>query len=276
MNSCDVSFVTPSNPTIKGASNVQRFNSKLVGVLIALAVIGVLSSIPLMPTILKAVPADQLILVIFASSIQALVLMALAAALGAWLAPKVGFGAPALTAWLEKRSPGSILQEQAKVGFPVGMGIGVATVALEALVFRKYIPADLYLLQTKESLTELMSSVLYGGIGEEILLRWGFMSLMVWLASFVFRKRAGESVHPVALWTGIIVAAVAFGAGHLPAVMAMVGHLDAGLVARTIVLNAGAAIGFGYVYYRKGLESAMFAHMGAHLAFFVLRFIFGA
>jgi membrane protease YdiL (CAAX protease family) len=68
--------------------------------------------------------------------------------------------------------------------------------------------------------------------------------------------------------SGALVAALAFGAGHLPAA-AHVWPLDAVVVTRTVLLNTIAGLVFGWFYVRKGIESAMLSHFCADLVLHV-------
>jgi membrane protease YdiL (CAAX protease family) len=104
----------------------------------------------------------------------------------------------------------------------------------------------------------------YGAIGEEILVRLFLMTLLVWL----FARFAGKAPTPTVYWTAIALAALAFGAGHLPAA-AQVWPLDAVVVGRTILVNAAAGLVFGWLYWRRGLEVAMLAHFSADLVLHV-------
>jgi hypothetical protein len=115
---------------------------------------------------------------------------------------------------------------------------------------------------------QLLLGLLYGGIVEELLLRWGVMSLLVWLGWRVILRKEG-SASPAIFWGAIIVAAVLFGIGHLPALANMVA-LTPLLVIRTILLNALGGILFGWLFWRRGLEVAMVAHAAAHVGFFVV------
>lgn len=72
-----------------------------------------------------------------------------------------------------------------------------------------------------------------------------------------------------AIWLAIVIAAVLFAAGHLPAVAA-VSPLTTALIARTLVLNSLAGIAFGWLYWRCGLEAAMVAHFSADLVIHVI------
>ena len=66
----------------------------------------------------------------------------------------------------------------------------------------------------------------------------------------------------------VVVAAIAFGAGHLPAA-AKVWPLDTVVVTRTLLLNGIAGLVFGWFYVRHGLESAMLSHFCADLVLHV-------
>ena len=67
-----------------------------------------------------------------------------------------------------------------------------------------------------------------------------------------------------AFWVAIVLVAVLFGLGHLPAT-SVITPLTPMVVARALVLNGIAGIAFGYLYWKHGLEAAMIGHMSAHL-----------
>ena len=113
-----------------------------------------------------------------------------------------------------------------------------------------------------------MLGVLYGGTTEELLLRWGLMTLFVWIGWRVVQRRQGAPT-PVLVWTAIVLAAFLFGAGHLPALAAMV-TLTPLLIIRTIMLNALGGLLFGWLFWRYSLEVAMVAHASFHVALFLL------
>jgi hypothetical protein len=97
------------------------------------------------------------------------------------------------------------------------------------------------------------------------MMRWGFMSHIVWAHCRVVKSGRGRP-HPAIFWTAISVAAVVFGAGHLGVVGAQL-PLTSALVARTIVLNAVGGFVFGWLFWRRSLESAMVAHASGHVVF---------
>lgn len=110
----------------------------------------------------------------------------------------------------------------------------------------------------------LVTGLLYGGVVEEIMMRWGLMSLLLLGMWRLFARRA--AVPPTtAVWTAILAAALLFGAGHLPALLAQGVPLDMPIVLRTLLWNMLAGCLFGWIYARHDLESAMFAHAGFHI-----------
>jgi membrane protease YdiL (CAAX protease family) len=106
---------------------------------------------------------------------------------------------------------------------------------------------------------------LYGGITEEILMRFGLMSILVWLV-FIIRGKLKSSAY----WIGIVVAAVLFGVGHLPIAYQAIDQPTSELIAYVIIGNTVGGIIFGWLYWKKGLECAMIAHIFAHVAMMII------
>ena len=113
-----------------------------------------------------------------------------------------------------------------------------------------------------------MLASFYGGIAEEILLRLFVMSLFVWLGRLI-SKTPDSKPTTLVFWIANILAAVLFGLGHLPATSLLV-PLTPLIVIRAIVLNGLLGIVFGWLYWKRGLESAMISHFSADLVLHVL------
>lgn len=109
----------------------------------------------------------------------------------------------------------------------------------------------------------LLARMLYGGITEELLLRWGLMTALVWLPWRFLQGRQGAP-RAAYFWLAIVTSAVLFGAGHLPAATALVGELTLEVVVFVVGANAAFGVLFGYLFWRYGLEAAMIAHATAH------------
>ena len=108
----------------------------------------------------------------------------------------------------------------------------------------------------------------YGGFDEELLLRLCVMSFLAWLGRFVSRTAEGRPTL-VVLWVANVPAAILFGLGHLPAT-ALLLPLTPLVVLRAVILNGLAGVAFGYLYFTRGLESAMLSHFTGDLVPHVL------
>ena len=86
------------------------------------------------------------------------------------------------------------------------------------------------------------------------------MTLVVWLASKVL-----NSLTPVVYWIGIIVSSIVFGLGHFPIVFQTVFEPSSFLLLYILIANSLGGVIFGWLYWKKGLESAMIAHIFAHI-----------
>ncbi|UQA62671.1 CPBP family intramembrane glutamic endopeptidase [Polyangium aurulentum] len=193
-------------------------------------------------------------------ALVALLLGALASWLGLWLGGRVGLGAPLLRARPE--SAAGVLLSAVCIGLGFGAFTAVSLWALQAL---SLLPGDLWSEAQRTPWKGILVSV-SAAIKEEILLRFGLMTLLVWLFARLTRR---ESAGPGAVWAGNVVAALLFGAAHLPAA-ASVTTLTAAVVAVALVFNAIAGVIFGWLYWRRGILAAIVAHFSADIVLQVL------
>jgi hypothetical protein len=201
-------------------------------------------------------------MVLLVSGVQSGVLLLLAVWAGVTLSRPLGLGAPMLEAVLGGTGWWSALRRQLLPATIVGLIVGAMLLLAEHMQ-----PAPLAAAgQTVD--IPLAARLLYGGVTEEVLLRWGLMTTLVWLPWRVLQKRAGLP-RPAFVIGAIVAAAILFGAGHLPAAVAMGARLDGPVVTFIIVGNALPGILFGFLYWRKGIEAAMIAHALGHLAGFL-------
>ena len=100
------------------------------------------------------------------------------------------------------------------------------------------------------------------------MLRLFVMSLLVWLGRFLSKTPEGKPTS-VVFWIANILAAVLFGLGHLPATALLI-PLTPLVVTRAIVLNGLLGVVFGWLYWKRGLESAMLSHFSADIVLHVL------
>ena len=82
-------------------------------------------------------------------------------------------------------------------------------------------------------------------------------------------QRGGGAPRTGLVAAAIVASALLFGAGHLPAAAAWVPDVDAAVVAYVVFGNAAFGVVAGYLFWKHGLESAMLAHLAAHLLAYV-------
>jgi membrane protease YdiL (CAAX protease family) len=196
-----------------------------------------------------------------ASFAQGALILALAVWGGVRLAPSLGLRAPAFEALATGRPVGSALRAQLPSGLVGGLFSG-----LVLFVGFRYAPEAVRELQGRFTIP-IVARVLYGGVTEELLLRWGLMTALAWSAWRLVQRRQGP-VRSGLVWLAIAVSSLLFAAGHLPAAAFLLGTLDLPIVAWVIGVNTTVGLLFGYLYWRRGLESAMIAHAVAHLVNF--------
>lgn len=208
--------------------------------------------------LVKTVLPAPLWVISLAGLAQSALLVALATWAGVALAPAVGLRAPAFEAAVAGRPLALALKPQLLPGTIAGLLGGLLLFAVN-----RNAPAALAAVQERFS-PPFLARILYGGITEELLLRWGLMTALVWVAwRFLQHRRGAPRV--TYFWLAIVVSAFLFGVGHLPAASALVGPLDVNVVMFVIGANAAFGLVFGYLFWRFGLESAMIAHALAHV-----------
>jgi hypothetical protein len=109
------------------------------------------------------------------------------------------------------------------------------------------------------------SSAFYGGFVEELLVRWGLLSLLLVLAMKVLPRRP-------AFFVANGVSAVLFGAGHLPLALQL--GATGGALVYVVVANMLVGLLCGWLFFRHGLEQAIITHAWADVAVHALPLLF--
>ena len=177
--------------------------------------------------------------------------------LGSLLYKKVHLGLPIIESILfRKKMPN--LYPMLIVG--IGGGIfGGLLIILTTLTFQPYLPLE-YLQLDQNYHANLAVRFLYGGITEEIMVRFGIMTRAVWLAHKLFR-----SLKPSVYWAGILLSSLIFALLHLPLIFALLEDPTPAVIWYIIAANGLSGIVFGWLYWRQGLEMAMLAHILTHV-----------
>jgi hypothetical protein len=197
--------------------------------------------------------------IVLLSGLQTAVLLAIAVAMGVWLAPRLGLQAPAVAAWLGGRPVGPALEAQWLPGVLGGLAGAAWLWALAQVAPSELKPAD------AGGAMPLVVKLLYGGITEELLVRWGVMTLLLWLCWRLGPQRGQGLPGRTVVGAAVGASALLFALGHLPAAQAMAGLLTAPLVAFVLAGNTVFGLVAGWLFARRGLEAAVLAHVLAHL-----------
>jgi len=249
-------------------------NWKLFFILLAACMIG---SVLVIPYSLALNPVDvevSLLLIVVSAAANSLILFAIAAFFGLLLSKKIGlenggFRLPILEGILNKENKSKEFKVLLLPSILLGVLAGVLIIVI-SIPFYNAIPAFANMETPPTNAWQGFLASFYGGIAEEVLLRLFFMSLLVWIG-FKIKKNKDGNPTTVGIWVAIILAAIVFGIGHLPATAQIDGVVLNGLViTRAIVLNGIGGIIFGWLYWKKGLESAMIAHFSTDIVIHVI------
>jgi hypothetical protein len=182
-------------------------------------------------------------------------------ALGMWLAPKVGLGTPLLVEWTSGEPAVRGLFRTLALSALWGVIAAVLVLFLDTKIFAPHLPHVAH--PANPAAWKGFLASFYGGIDEEIFVRFGVMTLLVLALGKIFRT-AEHRPTGIAFWLSNIIAAALFGLGHLPAT-AMLMPLTTLVVLRAVLLNGIPGVVFGLLYWKRGLESAMVSHFAADL-----------
>jgi hypothetical protein len=266
-------FTTPS------AAPANRFRRPFLA-LVGLGLAGLLGlPLVLVPQITQmiaegALPPESSVLTLTALSLLGPALLLLVAvAVGVLLAPRVGLRSHLAARMGAGEPPARSLCNEAPLA--LGLGLGAALVIAAAdLLLTPFIPG-LEALQAQQAplMARLVAGMLYGGIVEEVLLRWGVLTVLVWIGWRLFQGGHGIPRAGLVL-AAAVTSAVLFGVLHLPALADQI-SLTPLLIARTVGLNALGGIVYGWLYWRRSLEAAMLAHAATHIGFALVELALG-
>lgn len=109
---------------------------------------------------------------------------------------------------------------------------------------------------------------IYGAVNEEVLLRLFLFTLIYFMLNKVFKCKPSNRLQ--VLWSTNILVALLFGIGHLPAAFKMLGSPSGFEISRILFLNGIAGVVFGWLYWSRGLWTAIAAHFITDLMIHVL------
>lgn len=189
--------------------------------------------------------------------IQSAILFAAAIYFGLYFTKKIDFHLPLLEAILNKNMHKINVKDL--VGKSILMGaLTAAVIYLLDIIFTIF-GSDISTHQNYAPIWQKLLASLYGGIAEEIIMRLFLMTLLIWISMKMCKKNTPSKTGIV---LSIFIVAVIFGLGHLP-ITASLTQINPLVITRAIVLNGVGGVLFGWLFWKKGFESAMVAHFTA-------------
>jgi hypothetical protein len=198
---------------------------------------------------------------IAAQLVQSVLLVGGLTAVGTALAHRVGLGAPVFRAIAHGTGVAQALPNPLPVVLISLAGSAIFLVTYYALLRPWLGETTARAMDGFRNRLGIGLRILYGGIVEEVITRWGLMSFLAWVAAFLLPETA-------AIWTAIVLSGVLFGLGHLPSYLAAGCERSPALVITQVVLNLFASLVFGYLFWQYGLLAAMISHALFHLAWY--------
>ena len=186
------------------------------------------------------------------------VLLALSVGLGVRLGPKLGLSAPLIHAVAEGRMPWRGVRVLSLPGVAGGV-IGAAWLVTLAVVW----PESMSFVDPVYGLP-LWPKLLYGAITEELLLRLGMLTGVMWMVWKVFgspRQRPDWRLG----WAAIALAALLSGCIPVFLGWTVVGELPVPVVLQLLVCESVYGLLAGIMFWRYGLEAAMLTHVVTYL-----------
>ncbi|OZM56731.1 hypothetical protein CIB95_10950 [Lottiidibacillus patelloidae] len=239
---------------------MKAFNMKLYLIFLGLSSIGIVGLIPYTMKANKELIAELDLnpaLIAAIQGVQMIVLTAVLLFVGLLIWKKAGFQSVIIEKWLQKQKITINIKKYTLIS------IGWGTVASLLIVLTSFTYEKLSFVEkssTNEPMLwwEAILASFYGGFAEEIMMRLFLVSLLVILLSKLFKQK--ENKKPIIYVLSIILAAVVFGVLHLPLLTTTDLGFTSISISYVLLMNGLAAIVFGVLYWKKGIEAAFIAH----------------
>ncbi|QMV42759.1 CPBP family intramembrane glutamic endopeptidase [Cohnella cholangitidis] len=194
---------------------------------------------------------------------QTLVIVALCAAAGVYLGRGVGIRDLVLEGAARGEAQWSDLYRQLKAGALSGvLCAGAWMIAYYGFVRSRLDEETVAISERLRNRLSLWTRITSGGIVEEVIFRWGALTVAMWALSAI---NLGESA---SWWIGIAVTGIVFGLAHLPVNLQEGCKPSPLFIGTSIVGNLWVSLICGYLLYRYGLIAAMTVHVLFHVIWY--------
>jgi Type II CAAX prenyl endopeptidase Rce1-like len=249
------------------------------GILLGLSSLGIIvaliQAIPIaqlqLSTMANAAELPPLWVIIFLQVLQEVGLLSIAIFVGIFCTRSIGLHSHTIDYFVFNQPLSTSIIPELKVSLGLGAIVTIIVLIIDQLI-QPFLPTALQAVNSgKPSWLGSLAGILHGGINEEILIRWGLMSLLIWggwkLSKWGIALPA-TSIYQIA----IVGAAIIFGLLHLP-ITATITSLTPIVITRALLLNGIAGVACGWLFWQYSLEAAILAHASFHALLFVVNML---
>lgn len=234
----------------------------LITVLVCLSLPGIFIAVPRLINLLLPGNGEELRQRISrVAIIQTLIMVLLMSFAGAALSLRTGLNASLLDSFLQGQA---VMGNVQRIVLPVLLytlgGLFVFFVLYYGLVSCILDEATLQIMRKIRATLGLDGCILYGGVVEEILGRWGLINIIAFFG-ILFAGQKSVSV----IWVAILFSGVLFALAQLPVYLAAGCPRNRRFIYTMLLLNIWQAILFGWLFWQYGLIATIVAHMIFHL-----------
>lgn len=264
-------------------SKQKKFPWKIYLIIVGLAMLAAIVKIPAVIYSIGATnkPQDWFMISTMSVLQDVIPFGLIPAFIGLLLVNRTGFDLPIIKALLAKKPIRSFFKNEALAALISALILSVVTIII-MLLLKPAVQNDFASRGLSFSDFEGRSQAPYWAMGlasfsagtlEEIGFRLGLMSLIAFLGGLLWKDTAKRPAGGV-IWAAIFLAALLFGAVHISNIAVLGLPFTPGLIGYAVIGNFFPGIFFGWLYWKRGLESAILAHIIFDLIVHVL-FPFG-
>jgi membrane protease YdiL (CAAX protease family) len=187
-----------------------------------------------------------------------------AAAVGLWVGPRIGLGAPYVQHWLDG-GPRPGQRFSSIVGPALFWAVVTAIIAFAIDGFFRYLlgtefPAPEIHARINVPWWRSVPASFWAPWAEEIFDRLFLLSLLVWLVTKLFRVTGNGLGKWLIIWFAIIATSLFFGWYHISNEAIFVSPVPPIVAVRTVLIITPVGLAFGWIYVSRGLEAAVLSH----------------
>lgn len=154
-----------------------------------------------------------------------------------------------------------------------GFILGVICSTIHLMMYYGYLrpkisPKDYAEIEAHYRQTGILTRVFYGGVLEEVIFRWGLLSLFVWLFQLVGLD------NPYSLITSVFVTSLLFAIVHIPSIKLVTTEPKKEMYVYTIAGNIWVGLCASFAFIESGLFAAIIVHMLFHLTWYPIQTFF--